>query len=166
MAGGPADAFVYLEALGDALMPPPGEPARIIQRERLILPHASAVRRGQTVEFPNDDDVFHNLFSLSRGNRFNLGRYGPGISPAHAFETAGVVRLFCDIHAEMAGVVLVVDTPWLARVGGDGSYAVRDVPAGDYRAVAWHPTAGADTLLVTVADGRDVDLDFTLIAAR
>jgi hypothetical protein len=166
VAGGPADAFVYLEAIGGTSAPTPGAPARIVQRERLILPHATAVRRGQAVEFPNDDDVFHNLFSLSPGNGFNLGRYAPGDSRTHTFGETGVVRLFCDIHAEMAGVVLVVDTPWLARVEGDGSYALRGVPAGEYRAIAWHPAAGSDTTAVTITDGREVDLDFALVAGR
>ena len=163
---GSADAFVYLEPLG---APPPASraaPARILQRDRTILPHSMAVRTGQAVEFPNNDDVFHNLFSLSRGNRFSLGRYAPGVSPTHTFNQPGVVRLFCDMHAEMAGVILVVDTPWVARVGEDGQYRLAGLPPGEYRAVAWHPTAGADTSRVVLASGQPVQANFHLVAAR
>ncbi len=166
VAGGTADAFVYLEALDGATGTAPDTAAHIVQRDRMILPHATVVRRGQTVEFPNEDDVFHNLFSLSPGNRLQLGRYAPGVTPTHAFDETGVVRLFCDIHAEMAGVVLVVDTPWVVRVGDDGSYSLGGLPAGRYRAIAWHPTAGSDTVRVTVADGRDAEANFALASGR
>lgn len=163
---GTTDAFVYLEPLG--ARPPAASvpPARILQRDRTIFPHSMAIRTGQTVEFPNDDDVFHNLFSLSPGNRFSLGRYAPGVSPTHTFSQAGVVRLFCDMHAEMAGVILVVDTPWVVRVAEDGRYSLGGVPPGEYRAVAWHPTAGADTSRVVLASGQQVVVDFRLAAAR
>lgn len=160
--GGAEDAFVYLERTDAAS--PAGEtgPARIEQRDRTITPHVSAVRVGQLVEFPNDDDVFHNIFSLSPGNQFSLGRYAPGTTETNRFGRPGVVRLFCDIHAEMAGVILVVDTPHLVRVQADGGYTLADVPAGSYRAVAWHPTAGADTVSVTVGTGGSQTVDFVL----
>lgn len=164
--GGSEDAFVYLEPLVGSAPTASPEPASITQRDRTIIPHVSAVRVGQLVEFPNEDDIFHNLFSLSPGNRFSLGRYAPGVTETNVFETPGVVRLFCDIHAEMAGVILVVDTPWLTRVGGDGSYSLTAIPAGRYRAVAWHPTAGVDTSMITVADGSSVAQDFALLGGR
>jgi len=163
--GGPEDAFVYLEPEGDAPLPAPSGPVRILQRNRTILPYASLAVVGQVVEFPNEDDIFHNLFSLSPGNRFSLGRYAPGTTETHVFTTPGVVSLFCDIHAEMAGVILVVATPYVARVGADGSYRIDGVPAGSYRAVAWHPTAGADTVTLAVRE-PGVAHDFALRAGR
>ena len=164
--GGEEDAFVYLEPVGRRA-PVAGEAAvRITQRERTIIPHVAVAQVGQLVEFPNEDDVFHNLFSLSPGNRFSLGRYSPGVTETNRFQSVGVVRLFCDIHAEMAGVILVVATPWIAEVAADGTYRLDGVPAGAYRAIAWHPTADADTVPVSVADGRVSSLDFTLRAAR
>lgn len=162
---GAEDAFVYLEALDGATPSPSSAPAQILQRDRTILPHVTAVHVGQLVEFPNDDDVFHNLFSLSSGNTFSLGRYAPGVTETHEFGQPGVVRLFCDIHAEMAGVILVVDTPYVTRVGADGSYDIAAVPAGSYRAIAWHPTAGADTTLVQLDDGAATTADFSLVSA-
>jgi plastocyanin len=160
--GGAEDAFVYLERTDGS--PVPGgaaAPMRIGQRDRTITPHVSAVEVGQLVEFPNDDDVFHNIFSLSAGNSFALGRYAPGTTRQNRFERPGVVRLFCDIHAEMAGVILVVDTPYLTRVQADGAYELLDVAPGSYRAIAWHPTAGTDTMMVTIP-GDGVTLDFVL----
>lgn len=164
--GGAEDAFVYLEPLGAPPPPHGAEPARILQRDRTIIPHVSVARVGQLVEFPNEDDIFHNLFSLSPGNRFSLGRYAPGVTETNVFETAGVVRLFCDIHAEMAGVILVVSTPWVTRVDVDGGYRLGGVPAGRYRAIAWHPTSRPDTMEVTLGDATEVAQDFTLSPAR
>jgi hypothetical protein len=138
---------------------------RILQRNRTVLPHVSAVRVGQLVQFPNEDDVYHNLLSLSPGNRFSLGRYAPGVTETNVFETPGVVRLFCDIHAEMAGVILVVATPYLARVEADGTFRLAGVPAGAYRAIAWHPTAGADTVTLEVREPGTTQ-DFALRSAR
>ena len=99
---------------------------------------------------------------MSPGNRFSLGRYAPDVTETHRFEETGVVRLFCDIHSEMAGVILVVDTPHVVRVGADGSYSLASVPSGTYHAIAWHPSAGADTTTIELADGATTTLDFTL----
>ena len=164
--GGPEDAFVYLEPLDGAPAATPTAPAVITQRQRTIIPHVTAVRVGQVVEFPNEDDIFHNLFSLSAGNRFSLGRYAPGVTETNVFENAGVVHLFCDIHAEMAGVILVVATPYVSRVEPDGTYALTGVPAGRYRAVAWHPTAGADTATLAIPESPGVSQDFVLLEGR
>lgn len=164
--GGAEDAFVYLEPADGSAPSAGAAPVRITQRERTIIPHVAVAQVGQLVEFPNEDDVFHNLFSLSPENRFSLGRYSPGVTETNRFERPGVVRLFCDIHAEMAGVILVVSTPWVTRVAPDGGYRLDGVPAGDYRAVAWHPTAGADTADVRLGDADDRPLDFTLVAGR
>jgi len=164
--GGAEDAFVYLEPLAGSGPTPATAPTAITQRDRTIIPHTSVARVGQVVEFPNEDDVFHNLFSLSPGNNFSLGRYAPGVTERNVFETPGVVRLFCDIHAEMAGVILVVNTPYVTRVGADGSYSIPNVPAGTYRAIAWHPSAGADTVQLTLGPTQAVTQDYTLIARR
>ena len=162
VAGGAEDAFVWLEPLAGTPQTPVTDAARILQRERTIIPHVSVARVGQLVEFPNEDDVYHNLFSLSSGNRFSLGRYAPGVTENHRFENPGVVQLFCDIHAEMAGVILVVATPYVARVEESGRYRLGGIPAGSYRAIAWHPSAGADTVVVDIGDADEITQDFSL----
>jgi plastocyanin len=136
--------------------------ARIVQRNRTILPHVTAVQVGTRVEFPNDDDVFHNLFSLSAAHRFNLGRYPPGESRSELFERAGVVRLFCDIHSEMGGVILVLDTPYFTSPEADGRFRIAGVPPGEYTAIVWHELAGTDSTRVVVRDGAETTVDFVL----
>ena len=165
-AGGEEDAFVYLEPVSGDVPPSSSAPTRILQRERTIIPHTSVAQVGQLVEFPNEDDVYHNLFALSPGNRFSLGRYAPGVTETNRFQNPGVVQLFCDIHAEMAGVILVVSTPYVTRVQPGGRYRLGDVPAGAYRAIAWHPTAGADTVAVTVRDAQEISQDYALRPER
>jgi plastocyanin len=136
------------------------EPARIVQRNRTILPHVTAIQVGTRVDFPNEDDVFHNLFSLSASHRFNLGRYPPGESQSEQFTRPGVVRLFCDIHSEMGGVILVLDTPYFTKADADGGFRIAGVPPGEYTAIAWHELAGADSTRIVVRDGAETTVDF------
>jgi hypothetical protein len=137
-------------------------PARIIQRNRTIIPHVTVVQTGTRVDFPNEDDVFHNIFSLSGPKRFNLGRYPPGESRSEMFAKAGVVRLFCDIHSEMGGVILVVDTPYFTQPDAQGRFRIADVPEGEYTAVVWHEVAGVDSTRVVITAGSEAKLDFSL----
>jgi plastocyanin len=136
------------------------EPARIVQRNRTILPHVTAIQVGMRVDFPNEDDVFHNLFSLSASHRFNLGRYPPGESQSELFPRPGVVRLFCDIHSEMGGVILVLDTPYFTNADAEGRFRIAGVPPGEYTAIAWHELAGADSTRIVVRDGAETSVDF------
>jgi plastocyanin len=160
--GSPVNAVVYV--LLDAGVRPPARDTTvaIIQRDRAIIPHVTAVPAGTRIDFPNQDEVFHNLFSLSDARRFNLGRYPPGESRSERFPEAGVVRMFCDIHSEMGGVILVVDTPLLARPDAEGRFRIDGVPPGRHRVVAWHETAGADTAEIVVEDGGTARVAFRL----
>ncbi|MCG8617651.1 MAG: hypothetical protein MI802_15640, partial [Desulfobacterales bacterium] len=142
--------MVYLESPTPSGDGPAAEVRTVLQENRTILPHVTVARVGDPVRFPNHDDVYHNLFSLSEGNSFNLGRYAPGGAPEHVFENEGVVRLFCDIHPEMAGLILVLDAPHFATPSADGSYRVDGVPAGTWNVVSWHPATRSDTASVTL----------------
>jgi len=150
---------VYLLGSGPAARTTP-EPARIVQRNRTILPHVTPIQVGTRVDFPNEDDVFHNLFSLSASHRFNLGRYPPGKSQSEVFGRPGVVRLFCDIHSEMGGVILVLDTPYFTNADADGRFRIVGVPPGEYTAIAWHELAGMDSTRILVRDGVETSVDF------
>ena len=155
-----ADAVVYVEVQGvDA---EEGPAATIVQRNMRIMPRVTALTVGTEARFPNEDDVFHNLFSLSEPKRFNLGRYPPGESESVEFDEPGIVRLFCDIHSDMSGVVMVLDTPFFTRPEADGSYRIQNIPAGTHRVIAWHERAPPDTMMVTVIDGRAAEVNFTL----
>ena len=157
----PETVVVYLRG---AASTPAGAraPVEIVQRGRTILPHVTAIEAGTRVEFPNEDDVFHNIFSLSSTHPFNLGRYARGQSRSEIFARAGVVRLFCDIHSDMSGVVLVLDTPHFTRADASGRFRITGLPAGRHRVVAWHESAGADTVTVTVPASGAVTANFRL----
>ena len=159
--GSPETVVVFLRMTG--LQPDsPRRPVSVVQRNRTIIPHVTAVRVGTSIDFPNEDDVFHNLFSLSATERFNLGRYPPGESRSQLFDRAGLVRLFCDIHSEMGAVIVVLDTPYYTQPDADGSYTIAGVPAGEYTLVAGHDVAGSDSTRVVVRDGQVTAVDFTL----
>ncbi|MEX2583199.1 MAG: carboxypeptidase regulatory-like domain-containing protein [Gemmatimonadota bacterium] len=157
----PRDVVVYV--LTDRQSPPERNSGfTITQRDRTIIPYVAAVPVGTSVRFPNEDDVFHNLFSLSGPHPFNLGRYAPGESKSETFSKPGVVHLFCDIHSEMSGVILVLDTPHIARPDELGRYRISGLPEGRHRLIAWHESAGADTIAITVRAGGVAQANFRL----
>jgi plastocyanin len=162
--GSPSNVVVYVELEEGSAAPETTPPAgaTIEQRGRAIVPHVTAVQRGATIRFPNRDDVFHNLFSLSDTHRFNLGRYAPGESRSERFPRAGVVRMFCDIHSEMGGTILVLDTPFFARPDASGEFRIDGVPPGRHRVIAWHDASVADTAYVVVGAAGSVQVDFDL----
>jgi plastocyanin len=132
------------------------------QRGATFEPHVLAVTVGTTVAFPNDDRTYHNVFSLSRPRRFDLGRYAAGRSKDVRFERAGLVRVFCDIHAHMNAFIFVFDHRFYAATDEDGRYRIDRVPPGGYRVTAWYEGVDQMTLPVTVAAGGAVALDFQL----
>lgn len=156
-------AVVYLEQ-DDALvpLPPPEEHPQVNQKDMTILPHITTVQVGTTVDFPNSDNVYHNLFSLSPARKFDLGRYAKGQSKSITFKDLGEVRIYCDIHPSMSGVVLVLPNSFFAEVHADGTYRIADVPAGTYRIHAWHETLNERVKSVTVPEQGAVEVDFTL----
>lgn len=119
----------------------PGTSRTIAQRGKQFTPRILAVPVGTTVHFRNDDEVFHNVFSLSRPNDFDLGLYKSGISREQTFRTPGPVNLLCNIHASMVGYVYVVDSPYYAQADVTGAWSVRNVPPGEYVLHAWHETS-------------------------
>jgi plastocyanin len=137
-AGEVANVVIYVDSMpwnGQAA--PSDKPLRIEQRDETFVPHVLPVLRGSTVEFPNSDPLFHNVFSLSSAKTFDLGRYPKGTSKSVRFDRSGVVQVFCHIHSDMSAVVLVLDNPWFA-VPVDGKYVIPDLAPGQYRLIAWH----------------------------
>ena len=133
------------------------------QREISIQPHVMSVVVGSTVEFLNSDSVYHNLFSLSRAKQFNLGRYPRGQSRRVRFDRAGEVEIFCDIHSEMNGVVLVLPNPYLDTIDREGRYRIRDVPPGTYQVRVWREKSrGAEATVTVRAGSEEVILNFNL----
>jgi plastocyanin len=134
----------------------------IRQRDELFTPRVVAVTVGSDVEFPNDDPIYHNVFSLSRVKNFNLGRYPRGETRRVRFDRPGVVKVFCDIHSHMSATVMVFDHPWFTVPNDAGAFELTGLPAGDRQVTAWHERLGDTTVDVRVEPGRMLQTDFIL----
>ena len=132
------------------------------QRNETFVPHVLAITTGTTVDFPNSDKTYHNVFSLSKAAKFDLGRYAVGNSKSVRFDRPGIVRVFCDIHSHMNAFILVFSHPYFAMTDAEGRYQIANVPAGSYQVVAWNEGVASDPKAVTVADGGSAELDFSL----
>jgi plastocyanin len=164
------NVIIYLE--GDtAKLPAPAERMQrarrgtVAQRDERFVPHVLPVLVGAKVEFPNQDDVYHNVFSLSTAagpNGFDLGRYPKGESRTVTFDRPGTVQVFCHIHSDMSATVLVLQNPYFTQPGDDRRYAIDDVPEGDYTIVGWHERAKAVVRRVHVTAGQTSTVDFNI----
>jgi plastocyanin len=132
-----------------------------------FLPHVVAVPVGESVDFPNVDRIFHNAFSVSPGNQFDLGLYRKGASKSRTFTTPGVVHVYCNIHQDMAGYVLVLPSNGARAVvtGADGGFRFTDVRPGRQQMKVWHPMTGEIDVAIDLQAGAtrqwDVELDAT-----
>ena len=134
----------------------------IRQEHQAFAPRVVAVTRGSTVDFPNSDPVFHNVFSLSSASTFDLGRYPLGHSKSATFTKAGLVKVYCHLHSEMSASILVLDHPYFTIPDLDGSFTLPNVPAGGYTIVGWHERVGERTGTVTVRAGGSASIDLSL----
>ena len=140
-AQGPGGTVIWFTRTDGPTPKPRPMERTLIQRGKQFLPRVLAVPVGATVHFKNDDDVFHNVFSLSRPNEFDLGLYKSGEARDRTFQTPGPVNLLCNIHASMVGYVYVVDSPYYGQADANGAWTVRNLPLGDYQLHAWHETS-------------------------
>lgn len=141
----------------------PGGRARIDQIHEQFVPRLLAVTTGTTVDFPNNDRTYHNVFSLSKPRTFDLGRYAAGRSRSVRFDRPGIVRVFCDIHSHMSAWVLVFNHPFFAVTDDDGRYVIPNVPPGTYSMAVWHETLPLARKSIDVpASGGAIEIDFTM----
>lgn len=140
------------------------EPVRAVldQRNETFVPHVLAIMVGTVVEFPNSDKTYHNVFSLSKAKRFDLGRYAAGRSKSVRFDRPGVVRVFCDIHSHMNAFVLVFNHPFFDVTAPDGRFRLDNVPPGTYTVVAWYEGEAHTSRGVTVPSGGVVDVELVV----
>jgi hypothetical protein len=132
------------------------------QEDTAFHPPVVVVRTGTTVTFPNRDSFFHNVFSYSGPQRFDLGRYPQGESKSVTFDAPGVVKIYCEVHDFMRAAVIVTESGLHAIPGEDGRFSLAGVPAGTYKLVAWHPDLGQKEMEVRVQDGATVRVELTL----
>jgi plastocyanin len=136
--------------------------AAIKQEHESFTPRVVAVPVGSTVEFPNADPIYHNVFSLSRPRAFNLGRYPQGQTRSVRFDRPGLVKVFCEIHSHMSASVMVFDHPWFAVPDENGRFELTAMPPGDRQFTAWHERLGDTTLDRRVEPARAAEADFVL----
>ncbi len=158
-----AGVLVYLEGV-------PGTPtvpvdhAVIRQREKQFDPPLTIVVRGATVDFPNDDKFFHNVFSVSRPARFDLGLYKSGTTKAVQMKHAGTVDVYCNIHPNMVARVKVLDNAFYTVTDAEGEFRISGVPSGQVVVVAWLPTGDQATGTITVKAGEVVNVKLEMTA--
>jgi plastocyanin len=160
----PAARIVYAEPLDVQASRQPGK-FTLRQKNKAFLPRVLGVPVGSLVDFPNDDLIFHNVFSLSGPQPFDLGLYRSGESPSRTFTQPGMYRVFCNIHPLMSALILVVPTPYVVIAGPDGRF-VLDLPAGRYRVTAVSERASPVSLELVSEAGATVAPDLSLDESR
>lgn len=155
---------IYLRS--DTPPPPPARSGervlKIAQEGEAFVPHVLPILVGSTVEFPNMDPIFHNVFSLSGTRTFDLGRYPQGDSKSVKFDRPGIVPVFCHIHSDMSAIILVLDNPWFTVPDADRGYRISDIPPGSYTLVAWHERTVPVEAQVEIKDGQTLKLNLTV----
>ena len=154
-------------AIGEKPLPP-DKPLQVVttkrisQRGAMFSPHILPVVVGTTVEWPNYDEVLHNVFSMSEPKPFDLDLYKAPVIKNVTFDQPGRVDVFCSIHSAMSCVVLVLENPYFASTDAKGRYAIPNVPPGNYKLKAWYQRLPADVKEVTVPESGEVKVDFVL----
>jgi plastocyanin len=157
-----ADAVVYVAQIAGKTFTPPAAHGKIDQRNLQFVPHVLPVLTGTTVDFLNSDAVLHNVFSPDAcADHFNLGTWAQGQTKSFTFKKDCFIALLCKIHPEMEGFVAVLPTPYFAVTGADGSYAIKDVPDGDYTVKVWHPRLKAAQKKVDVKGASEANFEIT-----
>jgi plastocyanin len=155
------NVIVYLKdvAFRGAL---PATKAELRQEHETFVPHVLAITRGSTVDFPNDDPIFHNVFSLSSAASFDLRRYPRGQSRSHTFPKAGIVKVYCNIHSHMSATIMVLDHPYFTIPQTDGTFELAGLPAGQYTIVGWHERVGERRASIRVERGKAATVNLSL----
>lgn len=155
-----ANAIVWIE--GPPRVAGAGRPLAMVQESKRFAPRVLIVPRNGTVEFPNNDPVFHNVFSVSGGNRFDLGLYRSGATKSRSFGEPGLVRVYCNIHPQMVGFLMVVDSDFAAVTDRSGAFRFEGVPAGSWTLKAWHEAGTETSVPLNVPGAGDAPLTISI----
>jgi plastocyanin len=165
VSGMKGKSVVYVDAIPGKTFPAPKDHPVIDQKGLLFVPHIMAVQQGTTVEFLNSDNVAHNVFWTSVGADkkagHNLGTWPKGEKRPYTFDKSGVVPLFCNVHPDMSGYIVVSPTPYFAETDDSGNYKIKDVPDGSYTVTVWHEGAKNQSKPVTVSGSGKADFTLT-----
>ncbi len=134
----------------------------LIQKDKTFEPHVLAITAGSTVSFTNQDEFFHNVFSLSKGNRFNIGRKKPKVSVKKTFDKPGIIKVFCDIHPQMNAIILCLETPYYSDVDEEGNYQIENVPNGTYTLSFYNPSVQMQDQTIDLTNGKVTIKDFII----
>jgi plastocyanin len=157
------DFVVYVDQpISNKNLPPPKPVQVVIQKDGTFKPHVLPVMVGTTVEWPNNDEIFHNVFSMSEAKPFDLGFYKSHEIKRVTFDKPGRVDIFCSIHTRMSCIVLVLENPFFAATDKNGNYKIADLPAGSYRLKAWHERLPSQIMDVNVPVNGEISQDFVL----
>lgn len=155
------NVVVYLKGVTFKGALPPSH-AEIRQEHESFVPRVVAVTKGSTIDFPNGDPFFHNVFSLSSAATFDLGRYPMGRQKSTILNTPGLVKVYCHIHSQMSASILVLDHPYFAMPDLSGAFTMPNVPPGTYTMVGWHERIGERAATVQVKAGATSSIDISL----
>ena len=160
----PPIAVVYLEGLFPTIVSHTATVTNQLRQKGMQFhPALLPIQVGTAVAFPNDDDFYHNVFSYSKPKRFDLGRYRKDeLPPVEIFDKPGVVKLYCEIHQHMRGVILVLETPYFTRTDTNGVYELQNLPAGNYVLKAWVDEKHVGEKPVSLQPGQRLHEDFDL----
>ncbi len=154
-------AVVYLEGLKEKIPFSPPETRPVLNQYQIVFrPLVLPVQAGTTVDFPNSDNLFHNVFSYSQPKEFDLGRYPLGEQKSVRFDKPGIVNVYCDIHSYMYATILVFDHPYFTIPDDDGNFSLTGVPEGRYDISFWYGRKRVETRKITVKSDETVYINF------
>ena len=157
------DFVVYIDK--PMAMTTPAKPLEtevVTQRDATFSPHVMPVLVGTKINWPNNDDIFHNVFSMSDAKTFDLGLYKHPELKSEVFDKTGRVDVFCSIHTKMSCVILVLENPFFAATDKKGEYRITGIPAGTYKVKAWHERLPGQVREIVVPEEGEVRADFTV----
>ena len=156
------EGLVYIDKVEGKTFPPPKEKVFMGQKNLVFKPHVLPVLKGTTVDFTNNDTTVHNVFAPpGSAKQFNLGTYGVGVTKTVTFDALGEVPLLCNVHAEMAGFIIVLQNPYYALTDKAGNFEIKGVPPGTYTLKFWHEKLKETSQVVKVEPGKTVSVDIT-----
>lgn len=157
-----ANTVVYIEK-AEGNFKPSTKHAQMDQQKLTFIPRVLPVLVGSTVDFLNNDDVIHNVFSPDKCSKFDLGSYGKGVTKTHKFDEIGCQPvILCNVHPEMEAYIIVLQNPYYTVTDKDGNYSIKGVPAGKYTLKVWNEKLNTTPKEINVPASGKLEVSFNL----